>query len=99
MLSITVSGISGLTARLDQALATKLKQVAKDVQAVAKSYTPVRTGRARGSWTETTSKSNFSVENSTPYIGYLDKGTRRMKPANNGKGIIMPTINQIKGKY
>jgi len=99
MLTVSLIDVSGLTRKLDQALATKLKQVADDVQSAAKSFTPVKTGRARGSWTETVTQSNFSVENQTPYIGYLDKGTRKMRPANQGKGIIMPTLNQVKGKY
>jgi hypothetical protein len=58
----------------------------------------VRTGQAQRGWDRKTKRTGFSVENPVPYVPYLDKGTPRMRAANNGRGIIGPALNSIKGK-
>jgi hypothetical protein len=94
-MQITVTGVQGIGQDLEKSLTRLVKQIADDVYAVAKTKTPVRSGRAKNAWTEATSKNNFRVENRVPYIDRLEAGASRQAP----KGIIGPTLTTIKGKY
>ena len=103
--------VSGIEATKDQILEDYqafINELAEETLKAAQKFTPVRTGTARDGWEakvsvpdnfrQSKSNDNFVVTNKVPYVEYLDKGTRKMKPANNGRGIIGPTLSEIKGK-
>jgi hypothetical protein len=56
--------------------------------------TPVKTGFTRDQWTLNYKKRDFEVANRVPWIGKLEAGASRQAP----KGIIGPTLTQVKGK-
>jgi hypothetical protein len=80
---------------LDQTLKQFISQLAEEVYQGAKANTPIRTGNARRNWTKDINKSGAVIENKVPYIGKLEAGASRQAP----KGILGPTLTQIKGKY
>ena len=105
---IQVSGIKQTKDQILEDYQTFIRELADDTLKAAQKFTPVRTGRARDGWEaqvsvpdnfrQSKSNDNFVVSNKVPYVPFLDKGTRKMRPANNGKGIIGPTLQEIKGK-
>lgn len=98
MISITITGVNGITKKLDQILREKSEELGKAVFKAAKSNTPVKSGNARSKWKRKTTgvgNKDFQVENNTPYIGRLEAGASKQAP----KGIIGPTLTQVKGKY
>lgn len=98
-LSIRVRGLSQTKADLKQAFETRVKQVTNELFRALQAKTPVRTGRAQRGWTKkSNSKLTGSVSNTVPYVQYLETGTPRMRAANNGRGIIGPALDTIKGK-
>jgi hypothetical protein len=97
-LSVQVMGLADMNLRLRQKIQQTAEQVAQDFVVAAKQNTPVRTGRAQAGWTSKRIKTGAEVENRVPYVQYLDRGTRKMRAANNGRGIIGPALNSIKGK-
>lgn len=82
-------------ASLEKDLGKFVAKLAQETFQTARQVTPVRTGNARSKWTKTTSKDNFVVQNKVPYIERLEAGASRQAP----RGIIGPTLTQIKGKY
>ena len=60
---------------------------------VAKQTTPIDTGRARRGWQKSVTRSGFEVENSVPYIGFLEKGHSKQAP----RGILKPTVRKVTG--
>lgn len=60
---------------------------------VAKQTTPIDTGRARKGWRKSVNRQGFEVENSVPYIGFLEKGHSKQAP----KGILKPTVRKVTG--
>ena len=99
MLNTKIIGIDSLVRYVNDGYSNLVKAVAVDLQKELKTDTPVKSGRARAGWKTKVSKDNFVIENKVPYVGYLDKGTPKMQPANQGKGIIGPALSSIKGKY
>ena len=69
--------------------------LADEIFVDAKANTPIRSGNARRSWTKTVSKVGAVIDNKVPYIERLEAGASRQAP----KGIIGPTLKQVKGKY
>ena len=80
---------------LKRDLASFVKELAEDVYKDAKANTPIRTGNARRNWTKTVTNTGAVIQNKVPYIERLEAGASRQAP----KGIIRPTLTQIKGKY
>lgn len=80
---------------LKRDLATFVKELANDVFIDVKANTPVRSGNARRNWTKTVTDTSAVIQNKVPYIERLEAGASRQAP----KGIIRPTLTQIKGKY
>jgi len=80
---------------LEKDLGKFVAKLAQDTFDTARKATPIRTGNARSKWTKTTGKDNFVVQNQVPYIERLEAGASRQAP----RGIIGPTLTQIKGKY
>jgi hypothetical protein len=96
---IQVSGIEATKKQVLEDYQTYIRELADTTLKAAQKFTPVRTGTARDGWQAKVSEKNtFVVSNEVPYVPFLDKGTRKMKPANRGRGIIGPTLTEIKGK-
>ena len=64
----------------------------------AKKHTPYRSGTARNGWRKKGTGRNTYSQNRVPYVGYLDEGTNKMKPANGGEGIVKPAIQEATKK-
>ena len=94
-MQITISGVAGVNRDLETTLAKFVSDLGKEVLVNAKANTPVRSGNARRNWTKSDTKSGFRVTNTVPYIERLEAGASRQAP----KGILGPTLTQIKGKY
>ena len=71
-------------------------QLAKDLLVAAKKYTPIRSGNARRGWAQTKTQQGAAIENKVPYIERLENNHSKQ---TRGKGIINPTLTEIKGKY
>ena len=93
-MAITITGLDALGRELDRSLKQTLAEVADEVLVDARANTPIKSGNARRNWTKKVSNDNFEVENKVPYIERLEAGASRQAP----KGIIGPTLAQIKGK-
>jgi hypothetical protein len=93
---IEVRGVADTIRSVEQDYREFLERVADTVLEEAPKFTPKRTGRARAGWEKTTTKDNFEVSNSVPYIGYLEKPYVKSKQAP--RGIIGPTLTSVKGK-
>ena len=96
---VEIQGLAATQKALNRGLSQAVAALAQDVHNSLKSHTPVRTGRARAGWRTTTTDTSFVSENRVPYTGYLDSGTPKMRPANQGHGIVTPALQQIRGKY
>jgi hypothetical protein len=97
-LRVEFIGIAATQRALNAGLKREVARLARDVHQSLRQHTPVRTGRARGGWRTTTTDTTFVSENRVPYVGYLDTGTPKMKPANRGHGIVTPAIQKVRGK-
>jgi hypothetical protein len=93
-MAITITGLDSLGRELDRSLKKTLAEVADEVLVDARANTPIRSGNARRNWTKKVTENNFEVQNKVPYIERLEAGASRQAP----KGIIGPTLAQIKGK-
>ena len=69
-------------------------RIASNTLTIAKQNTPIRSGRARRSWTEKPTRTGFEVQNSVPYIEQLEKGRSKQAP----RGIIQPTTRAVSRK-
>lgn len=94
MLRFSLSGIDGIKRELDDSLKKVVKNLAEEVYVDAKSNTPVKSGNARRNWQKKVDNNGFVVENRVPYIERLEAGASKQAP----KGIIGPTLSQVKGK-
>jgi HK97 gp10 family phage protein len=92
---VRIEGISDITKTIRNEVRTVIANAAQDVQDSAKTNTPIRTGNARRNWRKQVSEDKFTVENRVPYIERLEAGASRQAP----RGIVRPTLTQIKGKY
>lgn len=97
-LTIRVKGLDQTKAQLRDSFERHVRTVTSEMETALESFTPVRTGRARAGWRSSASKLSGVISNNVPYVQYLEKGTPRMRPANNGRGIIGPSLKSIKGK-
>jgi hypothetical protein len=93
-MAITITGLDSLGRELDRSLKQTLAELADEVLVDARANTPIRSGNARRNWTKKVTENNFEVQNKVPYIERLEAGASRQAP----KGIIGPTLAQIKGK-
>jgi GTP cyclohydrolase I len=97
-IKIEVIGIPETMQRIESEYRDFLERVADAVVQEAPRQTPKRTGRAAAGWKKNMEQDSFEISNPVPYVQYLERGTRKMKAANNGRGIIGPTLTSIKGK-
>lgn len=93
-MAITITGLDSLGRELNRSLKQTLAEVADEVLVDARANTPIKSGNARRNWTKKVTNDNFEVQNKVPYIERLEAGASRQAP----KGIIGPTLAQIKGK-
>ena len=94
MANITITGVDLDIKTLSKELGRTVRQLADEVLVDARANTPVRSGNARKNWTKKVSSTTFEIANRVPYIERLEAGASRQAP----KGIIGPTLQQIKGK-
>tara|TARA_X000000950_G_scaffold83489_1_gene105064 strand:- start:1418 stop:1726 length:309 start_codon:yes stop_codon:yes gene_type:complete len=81
-----------------QDLETQINDLIEDVSRrtlkTAKANTPIRSGRARKSWsTDSKGPGQFEVSNSVPYIEQLEQGRSKQAP----RGITKPTVKAVTG--
>ena len=93
-MTVKITGLDALGRELNRSLKQTLAEVADEVLVDARANTPVKSGNARRNWTKKVTENNFEVENRVPYIERLEAGASRQAP----KGIIGPTLAQIKGR-
>jgi HK97 gp10 family phage protein len=91
---ISLIGQDNLTRSLKDAVSKVVKDLADEVLVDARQNTPYKTGNARKNWNKQIGKENFAVTNKVPYIERLEAGASKQAP----KGIIGPTLAQVKGK-
>lgn len=94
MAEIRITGLDAVGRDLSRTLSETVKQLADEVLVDARANTPVRSGNARRNWNKKVTKENFEVVNRVPYIERLEAGASKQAP----RGIIGPTLEQIKGK-
>lgn len=93
-MKISLIGQDSLSRELKNTLSKVVKDLADEVLVDARQNTPYKTGNARKNWNKQVGKENFSVSNKVPYIERLEAGASKQAP----KGIIGPTLAQVKGK-
>ena len=93
-MTVKITGLDSLGRELNRSLKQTLAELADEVLVDARANTPIKSGNARRNWTKKVTENNFEVENRVPYIERLEAGASRQAP----KGIIGPTLAQIKGK-
>lgn len=94
MFKAQLIGAAMLSREMETKLAQVVREVGEEVFIDAKQNTPVKSGNARKNWTKKISPDTFVVENKVPYIERLEAGASKQAP----KGIIGPTLDQVKGK-
>lgn len=94
MAEIRITGLDAVSRDLSRTLSTTVKQLADEVLVDARANTPIRSGNARRNWRKSVTDDNFEVINRVPYIERLEAGASKQAP----KGIIGPTLSQIKGR-
>ncbi len=70
-----------------------ISDIASQTKQIAQQNTPIDTGRARKGWKTSRTRQGFEVENSVPYIGFLEKGHSKQAP----RGILKPTVRKVTG--
>ena len=75
-----------------------LNTFADNVLTVAKSNTPIDTGKARRGWRKRKSRNGYNIDNRVPYVGLLDfdPGLRRPRSRQAPRGIIKPTVESTR---
>lgn len=96
-IKMKLTGIDDTLKDVDRQYHEFLERVADTMLTEFKAVTPVATGRAQAGWRKTGSKTQVAVENSVPYIKYLEKPFVKSKQAP--RGMIGPALNSTKGKF
>jgi len=91
-----LQGLPAVERKINRAVNRMASRLGTEVRQALQSKTPVRTGRARKGWTKQTKGKNIRIQNRVPYVPFLEKGTSRMRAANNGRGIIGPALQLVK---
>ena len=85
---VRVLGVKEAMDQLRFAVDTKVSNVAEQVETIARSKTPIKSGNARRNWNTRKGRQGFTVDNRVPYIGRLEEGYSKQAP----QGIIQPTL-------
>lgn len=83
-------GISGDLKRLRDREALNL---ANRLLSGVRQRTPVRSGRAKRSWSRRKDRNDYVISNAQNYTVFLDQGSSRQAP----RGIVRPTIRAVLG--
>lgn len=93
-MQITITGVEAAIRGVKGDLTKIVQRLADEVYTDARKNTPVKTGKARSGWKKQMTKTGAVIDNKVPYIERLEAGASRQAP----KGIIGPTLSQVKGK-
>lgn len=93
-MKITITGVEAAVRGVQGDVQLLVKRLADEVYTDARKNTPVKTGNARRNWNKQFTKTGAVVDNKVPYIERLEAGASKQAP----KGIIGPTLSQVKGK-
>lgn len=93
-MQIRITGVSSVNSDLNRSLSQMVKKLVDEIYLDARQNTPVKTGTARRGWRKEINNQGAIVENKVPYIERLEAGASKQAP----KGIIGPTLTQVKGK-
>lgn len=94
-MKISITGVDAAIRGLNGDLKRIVEAVAQEVYTQAKRATPVKTGNARRNWNKQVTQKGATVDNKVPYIERLEAGASKQAP----RGIIGPTLSQVKGKF
>jgi hypothetical protein len=94
-MKVTVSGIDGITRYLKNEVSDLVQRIATETEIAARQNTPIKSGNARRNWKKSMTNESFVIENRVPYIERLEAGASKQAP----RGIIGPTLTQVKGKF
>jgi hypothetical protein len=91
---IKITGLDIIAKNIQKKLEMTITEIAALTEQTAINKTPIKTGFTRKQWTKNFSKRDFEVANRVPWIEKLEAGASRQAP----KGIIGPTLTEVKGK-
>jgi hypothetical protein len=94
MASVVFTGADVISRQMAKTMQMTIQEVADLTYDTAADNTPVKTGYTRSQWTQRVRKTDFEVANRVPWIERLEAGASRQAP----KGIIGPTLTEVKGK-
>ena len=95
MLKVKFKGISDVSRNIRRVLEKTNLENAAMADSVVKSKTPIRSGNARSKWKKRVMKTGFELSNRVSYIERLENNWSKQ---TRGKGIIQPSIKEIKRK-
>tara|TARA_B100001057_G_C22545940_1_gene831530 strand:- start:440 stop:733 length:294 start_codon:yes stop_codon:yes gene_type:complete len=91
-MKVQVLGVDETLKFIGRSVTERVDAVASIYEEEARKATPIRSGRARRSWTKDVSRQGFNIENNVPYIGRLEEGYSKQAP----KGISKPALRRAK---
>jgi len=91
-MKVEVLGVDETLKFIGRSVSERVDEIATIYEEEARKATPIRSGRARRSWTKDVNRQGFKVENNVPYIGRLEEGYSKQAP----KGITRPTLRRAK---
>ena len=97
-ISIDVTGTQASIDELNNKFGKFVSDFASSLNTNLKARTPIDTGRARRGWTQRSQGTSASVENTVPYVPYLEKGHSRQAPNGFVKQSVTATVNEFKRK-
>ena len=89
-MKVEVLGVDETLKFIGRSVTERVDEIANIYEEEARKATPIRSGRARRSWTKDVNRQGFKVENNVPYIGRLEEGYSKQAP----KGISRPTVRR-----
>lgn len=100
---VEITGLDRVRSNVNRTLGSEVRRLSDAVFKEVRANTPVDTGRARKGWRRQVSDRSFEITNAVPYVPVLDQGrhmtSRGMRGSNQApKGIIGPSLNNIKGR-
>jgi len=91
-MKLEILGVDDTLKFIGRSVTERVDEIATIYEEEARKATPIRSGRARRSWTKDVNRQGFKVENNVPYIGRLEEGYSKQAP----KGIVRPTVRRAK---
>lgn len=91
MIEVRIAGIRQALQGAQTRIHNLMERVSTDVLIVARSYTPIKLGKARAGWRKYKQGRDYSILNKVIYIDKLEQGSSKQAP----RGILGPTIREI----